>query len=107
MFRELLFLAVMCAGSCLRRAIAKENLSIKEAAGCMGIGAAQLSRQLTGGESVSLSRVARLPRAVRQWFAVELAMDEGLPREVRLGQRLRMARARLHSVLARSERKHA
>ncbi len=106
MFRELLCLAVMCAGSCLRRAIAKENLSIKEAAGCMGIGAAQLSRQLAGGESVSLSRVARLPRAVRQWFAVELAIQEGLPCEVRVGQKLRMARARLHAVSAQ-ERRHA
>ena len=68
----------------LRRALQMAGLSDKDAYGAIGMGQAQFSRQMSGQEPPScLSRMAKMPAAVRQWFALLTLEAEGLPVEVK------------------------
>lgn len=71
-----------------RAAMAKSNLSLKEAAGHMGIDSAQLSRELSGVGHLSLTRIAGMPEPFCQWFGLELVGAFGLPAEVQMAQRI-------------------
>lgn len=107
MLLEFLLIPMLClAGKDLRAAIQRAGLSIKEAAGYMGIDHAQLSRQLDGIENVSMKRFDALPLEVQREFYVLGAARVGLPKSIRVGQRLRMARARLHAFRDQ-EKRHA
>jgi hypothetical protein len=69
-----------------RRALAKSNLSLKEAAWHMGVDGAQLSRELQGIGHLSLTRIGRMPREFTQWFALELVAALGMPADIRHAQ---------------------
>ena len=61
------------AGLALRRAIAIVGLSDKEAADVLGIDKSQLSRWLSGGETIQLHRV--YTTKLHGPFAIEIARD--------------------------------
>lgn len=93
-------------GKYVREALTRSGLSVKAAALTMGMDHAQLSRQLDGDGHLSITRLMALPPSFWRWFAVELAVHVGTPRELRATQRLRMARASLRQQ-THKEQKHA
>lgn len=93
-------------GRDIQEALASAGLSLKAAALYMDMDHAQLSRQLDGDGHVSVTRLASLPPEFHRWFAVKLAERYGLPKAIRAGQRLRMARASLR-LEPHKERRHA
>lgn len=63
-------------------ALEKAGIRLKEAAICMGLSDAQLSRQIRGQEHMHVDRVAQLPMAFQQWYALLTLEAIGLPVEV-------------------------
>ncbi len=107
MLLELTAILIVCAiGRDLRTAITRAQYSIKAASVDMGLDHGQFSRQLDGIEQSTLKRLDALPVPVLQELAVALAERVGIPKSVRVGQRLRMARARLHRQ-PHQEQRHA
>lgn len=85
-------------GRIARLAIAQSGMSVKSAALTMGIDHAQLSRALDGVGNLSMTQMRLLPREFWRRFAVLVVVEVGVPKEIRVGQRLRMARARMRST---------
>lgn len=81
----------------IREALAMSHTSLKAAAIDMQIDQSQLVRELTSGR-LSVARVEQLSDPALRWLAVLLARQVGIPREIATGQKLRVARARLHRL---------
>jgi len=63
----------------LRRAIVRSGYSDRQCAEACGKKPSHFSEYLSGDRSINLELLARLPVAVRQWFAVGIAEVEGVP----------------------------
>lgn len=72
-------------------ALDKARIRLKEAAICMEISEAQLSRQIRGQEHMHVDRVAQLPAAFHQWYALLTLEAIGLPVEVERAARVKAA----------------
>lgn len=85
-----------CAGD-VREALRKADIPLKNAALAMQVDAAQLKRELDGNGHLSLRRLALLPDAFWQWFVIVTARRVGVPRELKVSQRVRVARVALRA----------